>query len=377
MKDLITFINEETLEDLSKFIIDNIDGETDEQKYNKAINILQNNKNNIEQNYGFESVFDEFCKEKHVSDILYSAFRKLKPENKDLILNAMISSEYYKGINKPESNSKNNTKLLDINDIFSDNVTFYNNIENIFIKINSKLTSPSDHNIDIDKNLRDVLCNVSKLKAKNNGKTTCGRFENLLEFFINDEVDGDKEDGDVILKNSQIEVKYCDGCNFSHYGTKTILNKTEFLNKFKDKEEKEIIETMKNIIAEYYGIKTENSEYGHMTKFVDKFFDKAKSINYKKDNNKLFSCFGTYMLHDYLLTQFNNRDNEYLIFFVQYSSTSNSKYGDYIWINAKKYKNTYKKDTVINNLIDFSQEYLEFFTINRNTVEVKFKKFKN
>ena len=134
---------------------------------------------------------------------------------------------------------------------------------------------------------------------------------------------------------------------------------------------------MKNIIVEYYSIKPENSEYEYMTKFVDKFFDKAKSINYKKDINKLFSCFGTYMIHNYLLTQFNDKkNNQYLIFFVQYASTSNSKYGDYVWINAKEYKNTYKDDTVINNLIDFSQKNLEFFTINRNTVEVKFKRFK-
>lgn len=372
MKDLVAYITEETLEDLSKFIIDNIEGKTVEQKYNKAINILQNNKNNVDKNYSFESIFDEFCEKKYISDIMYSAFRKLNSENKDLILNAMVA---YNPDSKSDSNSKNNTKLLDINDIFSDNVTFYSNLENIFVKISNKLTDPSDSNID--KNLRDVLCNVSKLKAKNNGKTTCGRFENLLEFFINDNVSKNNEDGDVVLTQSQIEVKYCDGCNFSHYGTKTILNKTEFLNKFKDKEEKEITETMKNIIVEYYSIKPGNSEYEYMTKFVDKFFDKAKSINYKKDINKLFSCFGTYMIHNYLLTQFNDKkNNQYLIFFVQYASTSNSKYGDYVWINAKEYKNTYKDDSVINNLIDFSQKNLEFFTINRNTVEVKFKRFK-
>jgi hypothetical protein len=372
MKDLVVYITEETLEDLSKFIIDNIEGKTIEQKYNKAINILQNNKNNVDKNYSFESIFDEFCEKKYISDIMYSSFRKLNSENKDLILNAMVA---YNPDSKSDSNSKNNTKLLDINDIFSDNVTFYSNLENIFVKISNKLTGPSDSNID--KNLRDVLCNVSKLKAKNNGKTTCGRFENLLEFFINDNVSRNNEDGDVVLIHSQIEVKYCDGCNFSHYGTKTILNKTEFLNKFKDKEEeKAIIKTMTNIIANHYYVDSKNDEYKYINRFVKNFFEKSKNVNYKKDNYKLFSCFGTYMLHNYLLTQFNDKDNEYLIFFVQYDSMSNAKYGNYIWINAKQYKDEYNKnpDNSINDLIEFSQKNLEFFTINRNTIEVRFKK---
>lgn len=121
MKDLVVYINEMSLEQLGKFIIDNIEGNTDKDKYKNAKDILKNN--NSQNNFNIK--VNDFLKSKfkvnepdRTTKGLYNIINDyLNDDNKKIFVNILkygISESFlritdvFKSIDTPICNEKKN-----------------------------------------------------------------------------------------------------------------------------------------------------------------------------------------------------------------------------------------------------------------------------
>lgn len=354
MKSLVEYINEMSLEQLDDYITKTLKISYDDvQKILSDKNLDDKFKNEV--NTFINRKFDN---NNIVNRILFSVINELNDNNKQVFFNTLS-----------ELNNDKSTiyGFLDINNIFPGTEIFNSSdILNIF---NNILSIPELNNID-DNNFKNMLIDLSNTTLP--GGTASGPYEALLKVFINGKVTSKKGDVNMAMQDNKtlhIEVKLCKGCNFSPYNKNGIIisdnNVSDILNS-KNKQD-DLIELIKQYI---------NKEDLCIDKFVELFF-KNKSF----DENSIKSCIGTYLLHSYLINQFNNdATNEYLILFT--SSTSRKKCGNYIWINVNEYKNKFYNsnndkqfnDKLLLELINFSDTNLEFRRIHRNTVEAYFTK---
>lgn len=395
MKDLVAYINEMSLEQLGNYITKTLRISYDDAKeilsdkdvYNKKLytdnqtTFKETITNFIKIKFGLLLNKDDFksnrkklsktnqekiIKSNRIIKQFLSIFGDLNDENKQIFLD-IISKNLLEA-----SNSK--VGFLTISDIFPEESNiFYSEQKNIFKVITDNLNINN-----IDDNFTYILKELSELTLS--GGQAQGKFENLLNTFIKGTII-EKAPGDVNIsitdnKNLHLEVKFCRKCNFGPYKNKgniTEDNIEELFNKFNNKNN--TIKEKKTCIHEYisdilnkYG--TPHCNIKDLSNFLDNYSD-LENIKVKEDMEK---CIAIYFIHWYLTNQFkinNNNDNYYLILFKDTRSISDENYGNYIWINAKKYQNT---NDNIKELINFFDKNLYISDINRGNIEISFKK---
>jgi hypothetical protein len=422
MKDLITYINEMSLEQLGKFIIDNIEGNTDKDKYKNAKDILKNN--NSQNNFNVK-----------VNDFLKYKFDVDKPDRTTKGLYNIIN-DYLSDDNKKIFvnilNPDNTKSFLSINDVFKGEDTICNDTENIFNIIIDKLDKNNETNEKLDKtNFKTFLTELSDTTLQ--GAQNAGRFEYLLKLFINGIISKDKNDVNIDIKDSDgnlnklnIEVKFCRGCNFGPYkgknpmskedinylidsiniiigekenisnnivtndnigfGQSTIDNINNLLNYYNnDNSNIKIKDIIKNInygdyfsenkvnknnirdyIAKYFiynyvaHILKDHRDLKDLNNFLNNYFPE----NIVRDTNECLKnnftkCIAIYFIHWYLKNKCKVENSKNNYLILFNNSLSPKKYGDYKWINASKYSDEEYKDP--NKVIS---ALIEFFDNN-------------
>lgn len=314
-------------------------------------NYYDNLKKSIE-NKNFKPLFKEYCTKKNIPNDAWYLFDDFK--NRLEFIKIFLDAIQSLGVNKQP--------LLSIDEIFEDKNNNYSKVLNIFDKINTNVESFVNDNFDKEE-FKKILIELSKFKP--NGKTATGRFEYILNFFINGIVPNKKQKGDVVFNDTQIEVKFCKNSNFSSYNKTTLTNKK--LNNFIDSGEK-TTEQIKEFLKEYFPV-TENSNdntYKICEGIVDKFLKGEIKFNSLKE------CIGCLEFYQYLKYEFDNTKNKkYLILFFDTEET-NENYGNYKYINVTEFLEG-ENENISDRVFNFCTNNIEWYIINRNSVEFKLK----
>ena len=405
MKDLITFINEMGLKELGKYIKNDL-----QISYDQAHKVLSKYNNKYDDDE-FEELLSKFIESKDFGD---NNNRVVNIINKLLGLdetNKQFFIEYFSKRNEEQYNIG-----LPISNIFNENTIFSNNIYNIFNKIIESISAPND------KNFKDSLIKLAKETLP--GGQAAGQFELLLALCIAGKVAGKGDVGMAIngstSQNLQIEVKYCNGCNFKPYkgvglietsdinylvdNINNIINNklplhykylvyiyidcilTNKIVKYNSRCEslinnidKVTINNLDDVIETLKSGKNDSIiKNDDIIDFLDIYFN-SDNTKQTVDETYITNSIAIYLIHHYLLNQFKNEniDYKYLILFKHTKSISNGVLGNYIYVDANKYQNNCKnKDTkskTIKDLIEFFNNNLKVRTINKGNIEINFK----